>query len=462
MTPEQLHNAYTAQVSPFLAALPDPGLRTLFRQQGDPFFRRCALALWQAGGAPLTPAHGGWYNTLYTGPKPQETLFWDMVSQGEETLPLPPFLPRLLAYDRTTGRQTARAFLDLLAGLLPLLAGADGGHVPPRAAAAQAYWDGLFTQWQQAGLPGNPAPTPLDFPAPAPTPAPSQEEPAPPQPAPQQAEAADPQPTLEELLAQLDALVGLEGVKAEVHSLVNLMKVRRLREAAGLPTPPLSLHLVFVGNPGTGKTTVARLIGQLYRAIGILSQGQLVEVDRSGLVAGYVGQTALKTQEVLQSALGGVLFLDEAYALAPASPTDYGREAIEVLLKGMEDHRKDLVVIAAGYPEPMEDFLHSNPGLASRFPKTLVFADYTPPQLLAIFQGLCRKNGYTLPPETEAAAAARFQALYAGRDAHFGNARTARNTFEDAVARQADRVAALEAPSREDLMALLPQDLAGA
>ena len=267
---------------------------------------------------------------------------------------------------------------------------------------------------------------------------------------------------MEELLAQLDALVGLEGVKAEVHSLVNLMKVRRLREAAGLPTPPLSLHLVFVGNPGTGKTTVARLIGQLYRAIGILSQGQLVEVDRSGLVAGYVGQTALKTQEVLQSALGGVLFLDEAYALAPASPTDYGREAIEVLLKGMEDHRKDLVVIAAGYPEPMEDFLHSNPGLASRFPKTLVFADYTPPQLLAIFQGLCRKNDYTLPPETEAAAAARFQALYDGRDAHFGNARTARNTFEDAVARQADRVAALEAPSREDLMALLPQDLAGA
>ena len=156
MTPEQLHNAYTAQVSPFLAALPDPGLRTLFRQQGDPFFRRCALALWQAGGSPLTPAHGGWYNALYTGPKPQETLFWDMVSQGEEALPQPPFLPRLLAYDRTTGRQTARAFLDLLAGLLPLLAGADGGHVPPRAAAAQAYWDGLFTQWQQAALPRPP------------------------------------------------------------------------------------------------------------------------------------------------------------------------------------------------------------------------------------------------------------------------------------------------------------------
>ena len=416
MTPEQLHNAYTAQVSPFLAALPDPGLRTLFRQQGDPFFRRCALALWQAGGAPLTPAHGGWYNALYTGPKPQETLFWDMVSQGEETLPLPPFLPRLLAYDRTTGRQTARAFLDLLAGLLPCWRGRRGPV--PRAAAAQAYWDGHFTQWQQAGLPGNPAPTPLDFPAPAPgappaspdpTPAPGQDEPAPPQPAPQQAKAADPQPTLEELLAQLDALVGLEGVKAEVHSLVNLMKVRRLREAAGLPTPPLSLHLVFVGNPGTGKTTVARLIGQLYRAIGILSQGQLVEVDRSGLVAGYVGQTALKTQEVLQSALGGVLFLDEAYALAPpAPPTALRAGRPSRSSKGMEDHRKkeDLVVIAAGYPEPMEDFLHSNPGLASRFPKTLVFADYTPPPAAGHLPGAVPEERLHPAPGDRGAAAA--------------------------------------------------------
>ena len=157
--------------------------------------------------------------------------------------------------------------------------------------------------------------------------------------------------------------------------------------------------MVFLGNPGTGKTTVARLVAKLYQAIGVLSKGQLVEVDRSGLVAGYVGQTALKTQQVLQSALGGVLFIDEAYSLAPGdNPTDFGREAIEVLLKGMEDHRKDLVVIVAGYTGPMEQFIHSNPGLESRFNKYLTFDDYTAGQLLEIFHGLCKKNGYALSP----------------------------------------------------------------
>ena len=196
-------------------------------------------------------------------------------------------------------------------------------------------------------------------------------------------------------MAELDGLCGLDKVKADVKSLINLVKVRRLRQEHGLPVPPMSLHLVFLGNPGTGKTTVARLLAKIYRAIGVLSKGQLVEVDRSGLVAGFVGQTALKTGEVIEKALGGVLFIDEAYALANQdAPNDFGREAIETLLKGMEDHRDDLIVIAAGYTELMGRFLHANPGLESRFNKYFYFEDYNGAQLLAIFSvHVLRKMG---------------------------------------------------------------------
>ena len=222
----------------------------------------------------------------------------------------------------------------------------------------------------------------------------------------------------------------------------------------------MSLHLVFMGNPGTGKTTVARLLAKLYHAIGVLSKGQLVEVDRSGLVAGFVGQTALKTGQVIQKALGGVLFIDEAYALVSAdSPNDFGREAIETLLKGMEDHRADLIVIVAGYTELMEQFIHSNPGLESRFNKYFLFEDYDGPQLMEIFCSMCEKNGYTLDGQTRAFAADTFRALYQQRDENFGNARDVRNLFERAVARQADRVAALASPGREELMALTAADL---
>ena len=266
---------------------------------------------------------------------------------------------------------------------------------------------------------------------------------------------------MQELLAELDGLCGLEQVKQDVKSLINLVKVRRLREEAGLPVPPMSLHLVFLGNPGTGKTTVARLLARLYHAIGVLPKGQLVEVDRSGLVAGFVGQTALKTQEVIQKAIGGVLFIDEAYALVNQdNGNDFGREVIEVLLKNMEDHRKDLVVIVAGYSQLMEKFIHSNPGLESRFNKYFYFEDYDGAQLFTILQSMCVKNGYVLTPEGEALARRELMALYEDRDENFGNARDVRNLFEQAVARQSDRVARLEAPTREQLMALRPEDLA--
>ena len=221
----------------------------------------------------------------------------------------------------------------------------------------------------------------------------------------------------------------------------------------------MSLHMVFMGNPGPGKTTVARLISGLYASIGVLSKGQLIEVDRSGLVAGYVGQTALKTQEVIKSALGGVLFIDEAYSLSSGGENDFGREAIETILKAMEDHRDDLIVVVAGYTGPMEQFLNSNPGLESRFNKYFNFPDYNGEQLMAIFRGQCSKNGYTLSPEAETAAVEMFTELYDNRGDNFGNGRDVRNCFEDMIIRQSNRVAQLEAPTKDNLMAIIPEDL---
>jgi SpoVK/Ycf46/Vps4 family AAA+-type ATPase len=275
------------------------------------------------------------------------------------------------------------------------------------------------------------------------------------------ASAGDSEPTLEELLEKLDALVGLEKIKQSVKSLINYVKIRKLREENGLPNPPLSLHMVFTGNPGTGKTTVARILSELYKAIGVLSKGQLVEVDRSGLVAGFVGQTALKTSETVTSALGGILFIDEAYSLAPetGSGNDFGREAIETLLKMMEDHRKDLIVIVAGYSEPMERFIVSNPGLESRFNRYFFFEDYNGGELYDIFSSMCAKSEYALTGEAQEYAREHFLRLYDLRDENFGNARHVRNIFENIVAVHSDRVSDLEGHTREDLTTVILEDL---
>ncbi len=270
---------------------------------------------------------------------------------------------------------------------------------------------------------------------------------------------AEPARTIDELLAELDELVGLIAVKTEVRRLTSMLEVQRLRAAKGLAVFETSHHLVFTGNPGTGKTTVARLLSQIYRALDVVTQGHLVETDRAALVAGFVGQTAAKTLAALEAALGGTLLIDEAYALARGGDNDFGREAIDTIVKFMEDHRDDLAVIAAGYPEEMQSFIDANPGLKSRFTRTLHFADYTVDELTEIFVKLGARHQYLA--SDGAIAVVRAMIASEPRDRGFGNARYVRNLFEEAVARQAERVAAIDEPDAEQLTTLVAADIVG-
>lgn len=262
---------------------------------------------------------------------------------------------------------------------------------------------------------------------------------------------------LEEYIAELNSLIGLMGVKKELNSLINFVKLQQIRKEKGLKIPAISLHMVYTGNPGTGKTTVARLISKILYELGYLSKGHIIETNRAGLVAGYLGQTAIKTEEVVKSAIGGVLFIDEAYMLA--SDDEYGQEAIDTLLKLMEDYRDNLVVIVAGYPKLMKKFIESNPGLASRFNRYIVFEDYSCVELLEIFHYICKNSSYELDEEGKKYLQEYIRTLLERKDENFGNARTIRNIFEKSITFQANRVMAMNVFNDKELSTIIKADL---
>ena len=464
-SPEDFHKIYSANTDAFYRV---GGIA--MAKELDEFMTRCALGLWSRGGG-ITQRHVDIANQIYSRNQPQpKWMLWSLTSsvcESEVFLP-PVFYWNLAENDAKRGTEASRTFIRMLTNILLYLAAVDDDVSYDEAAYITECTDKLTAICDTSGVrKSREALNPLDY-VTSSEPGFQEKHRLQEQTAggeklkegdAEKPDAEEKKPDFDELMAQLDSLVGLDDVKKDIKNLMNLVKVRRLRRENGLPIPPMSLHMVFMGNPGTGKTTVARIISGLYAAIGVLEKGQLIEVDRSGLVAGYVGQTALKTQEVIKSALGGVLFIDEAYSLASGGENDFGREAIETILKAMEDHRDELIVVVAGYDGPMEKFINSNPGLQSRFNKYFYFPDYNGEQLLYIFKGQCKKNGYALTEEAEAEAKAMFEELYENRGENFGNGRDVRNVFEDTVVRQSNRVAALDAPTKDDLMQFLPEDL---
>ena len=260
-------------------------------------------------------------------------------------------------------------------------------------------------------------------------------------------------------IAELDGLIGLDSVKQEVRTMSNFIKVQLTRQQQGLKATQVSYHCVFTGNPGTGKTTVARILAGIYNKLGVLKKGHLVETDRSGLVAEYVGQTAVKTNKVIDSALDGVLFIDEAYSLVTGSGNDYGNEAIATLLKRMEDNRDRLIVILAGYGNEMKQFIDSNPGLQSRFNRYIHFPDYNAGELLQIFARYAQMNDYDISAEAQEKLKSLLEDAVNNKDKNFGNGRFVRNLFEKTLERQANRLSGVERPTLSQLKEILPVDI---
>ena len=355
-----------------------------------------------------------------------------------------PLFGEIVIADRAGGSRHSSIYYDLAMRILFTTVSIDEYTSEIELATIERYRTTLLATMDQSGVRGAATPVPTPGGGGAGMAAPPAEP------------AARP---MADLMAELDGLVGMDEVKHEVKLVTALLQVQKLRKDRGLKTATASRHLVFVGNPGTGKTTVARLLAQIYRTLGVVTKGHLVETDRSGLVAGYVGQTATKVQAVFEQADQGVLLIDEAYSLARGGERDFGQEAIDAIVKLVEDRRDRIVCIMAGYPDEMAQLVGSNPGLASRFPKTIVFPDYSTDELVTIFEQAADRAGYALGPDTAPAVRAWLDALPRGKG--FGNGREARNLFEGAIARHAARVVTIEVPTNDDLTILLPADVAG-
>lgn len=459
-TPEDFHKIYVANTDAFYKA---GGQQ--YSAELDEFMTNCALQLWKRAGG-IGENHVMMANELYSrGRQKPSWMQWSLTEKVcKDTAFLPPvFFWALAENDEKKGTEISRTFIRMFTNILLYLAAVDDDVSYSEAEFITECTDKLNAICDSTGVKkGKNALNAFEFVT-------SNE----PSFVAKHAEQSsgetgasanketeeEPAKSFDELMEELESMVGLEEVKKDVKNMMNLVKVRRLRQENGLPVTDLSLHMVFTGNPGTGKSTVARLVSGLYASIGVLSKGQLVEVDRSGLVAGYVGQTALKTQEVIKSALGGVLFIDEAYSLASGGEQDFGREAIETILKAMEDNRENLVVIVAGYDELMEKFINSNPGLQSRFNRYFHFPDYNGDELYSMFMMRCRKNSYELEAKADEEVKKIFCEMYENRGSNFGNGRDVRNFFENMVVRQSNRVAAMENPTKEDLITVKEEDL---
>ncbi|MBQ4641657.1 MAG: AAA family ATPase [Oscillospiraceae bacterium] len=461
---QELHSNYQKAIQAFLNVYPSKTDKMSVLIDG--YCRTCALYLWNAFGVNLSVCTDG-INELYAENKHKRAYTTTQVAsalnklaQKQYTLPVPEFFENIVAQDRIDGTNYSRKLASCLSLVFISFALIDGNVTAEEAKIItklqrdlvaccdnkqiQAYADTIDVADFVDSEPMQAAPATLAYKQSAPKKKSAAET--------KVKKSADP-------MSVLNKLIGLSSAKQSVSELRDFAKIQQARKSRGLPVSEISYHLVFTGNPGTGKTTVARLVAQIYKELGLVSKGHLVEVTAKDLVAGYVGQTAIKTGEVINEALGGVLFIDEAYALVDTNGQGYGQEAIDTILKEMEDHRDDLAVIVAGYSDPMEKFIRSNPGLKSRFNRFVHFDDFSSEELFAIFQSLCKKNAYTADQKASKLIKDHLGALTKSAGDDFANARTVRNFFETVIAKQATRISGEKDPSTELLSTITEADV---